>query len=95
MSHWIIAPVLLPLFTGLLLLSGARWGLNVQRRLGLAATAALVPLAIALLAQADTGAYQVYALGDWPAPFGIVLVLDRLSALLLLLTAVLAFPSLL
>ena len=95
MSHWITVPILLPLFTGLLLLSGARWSLNVQRGLGLAATAALVPLAIALLAQADTGAYQVYALGDWPAPFGILLVLDRLSALLLVLTAVLALPTLL
>ena len=32
---------------------------------------------------------DVYLLGNWPAPFGIVLVLDRLSALMLLLTAVL------
>ena len=31
-----------------------------------------------------------YALGNWPAPFGIILVLDRLSALMLLLTAILA-----
>lgn len=31
----------------------------------------------------------VYLLGDWPAPFGIVVVVDRLSALMLLLTAVL------
>ncbi|MFA7588060.1 MAG: monovalent cation/H+ antiporter subunit D, partial [Novosphingobium sp.] len=95
MSHWIIAPILLPLFAGMVLLFGARWGLRVQRGLALAATAALVPLAIALLIQADTGVYQVYALGDWPAPFGIVLVLDRLSALLLALTAALALPSLL
>ena len=29
----------------------------------------------------------MYRLGDWPAPFGIVLVLDRLSALMLVLTA--------
>ena len=32
----------------------------------------------------------MYRLGDWPAPFGIVLVLDRLSALMLLLTSILA-----
>ena len=32
----------------------------------------------------------VYRLGDWPAPFGIVLVVDRLSALMLLLTSILA-----
>ena len=35
----------------------------------------------------------LYLLGDWPPPFGIVLVLDRLSALMLLLTAVLALAG--
>ena len=33
------------------------------------------------------GDIQVYELGDWPAPFGIVMVLDRLSAMMVLLTA--------
>jgi multicomponent K+:H+ antiporter subunit D len=32
----------------------------------------------------------VYRLGDWPAPFGIVLVVDRLAAVMLLLTSLLA-----
>ena len=36
---------------------------------------------------------QAYLLGNWPAPFGIVLVLDRLAALMLLLTSVLAAAS--
>src|SRR3546814_3251741 len=36
----------------------------------------------------------VYLLGDWPAPFGIVMVLDQLSALMLLLTSILALASL-
>ena len=42
------------------------------------------------LADAPSGGTDgrgVYLLGNWPAPFGIVLVLDRLSALMLLLTA--------
>jgi multicomponent K+:H+ antiporter subunit D len=34
---------------------------------------------------------RVYALGDWPAPFGIVLVVDRLAAAMTLLTAILGF----
>ena len=38
------------------------------------------------------GDIQVYELGNWPAPFGIVLVLDRLSAMMVLLTALLALP---
>ena len=36
------------------------------------------------------GETHLYRLGDWPAPFGIVLVLDRLSALMVLLTSILA-----
>ncbi|MGO1888783.1 MAG: monovalent cation/H+ antiporter subunit D, partial [Halomonas sp.] len=50
----------------------------------------LLLVAIGLLRQANSGEITYYALGDWQAPFGIVLVLDRLSALMLLLTAVLA-----
>jgi hypothetical protein len=44
---------------------------------------------------ADDGQLRVYALGNWPAPFGIVLVVDRLAAAMTLLTAVLGFASLL
>ncbi|HSC84721.1 MAG TPA: monovalent cation/H+ antiporter subunit D [Pseudomonas sp.] len=89
MNHLPILPVLLPLFVGSLLLvlpSHER----LKRALSLLATLALIPLSLLLLAQADSGQLQVYALGDWRPPFGIVLLLDRLSALLLLATAVLA-----
>ncbi len=61
-----------------------------------AATFALVCIAIALLRMSDAspaGISEVYRLGDWPAPFGIVLVLDRLSALMLLLTSILALAA--
>jgi len=54
-----------------------------------------VLVAAALTWQASNGTVQVYDLGDWPAPFGIVLVLDRLSAAMVLLTSVLAFIVLL
>ncbi|MFO7704903.1 MAG: monovalent cation/H+ antiporter subunit D, partial [Halopseudomonas sp.] len=57
--------------------------------------AVLVPLSIWLLWQADQGVLQVYAMGNWQPPFGIILLLDRLSALMLVVTAVLAFFSLL
>ncbi len=40
-------------------------------------------------------ACRSYRLGNWPAPFGIVLVADRLSALMVLLAAVLGFAALL
>src|SRR6185437_579422 len=36
------------------------------------------------------GVTGVYRLGGWPAPFAIVLVVDRLAALMVLLTSILA-----
>ncbi|HSJ48048.1 MAG TPA: monovalent cation/H+ antiporter subunit D [Gammaproteobacteria bacterium] len=95
MTHTIILPVLLPLLTALVLLFGSQRSLAWKRGVSLAATAALLPLGLLLLQQAYSGAYGVYAVGDWVAPFGIVLVLDRLSALMLLLTALLSLPALL
>ena len=46
------------------------------------------------LANAESDFEGVYLLGNWPAPFGIVLVADRLSALMLVLASVLAIPTL-
>ena len=55
-----------------------------------AGTAILFAVAVWLTVLAADGQTHIYRLGDWPAPFGIVLVLDRLSALMVLLTSVLA-----
>ncbi len=90
MSHALILPFLVPLLAGCVLLLAHRQGLALKRGLSLAATWALLPLAIVLLVQADSGVLSVYRLGDWQPPFGIVLVLDRLSALMVTVTAVLA-----
>lgn len=95
MNHALILPVLVPLFAGSLLLLAAHLDVRLQRGLSLLATALLLPLSLWLLGQADLGGVQVYALGDWQPPFGIVLMLDRLSALLLLITAVLGLFALL
>ncbi|MHA6477638.1 monovalent cation/H+ antiporter subunit D [Stutzerimonas sp. KH-1] len=90
MNHALILPLLVPLFTGALLLFAHYLGRSSKRTLSLLATWSLVPLAIWLLVLADDGQLRVYALGSWQPPFGIVLMLDRLSALMLLVTAVLA-----
>ncbi|WP_249726555.1 monovalent cation/H+ antiporter subunit D [Bradyrhizobium sp. sBnM-33] len=79
----------------MLLLSGERHR-NIMAAVNVAVTFALACIAIALLKMSDagqTGISQVYRIGDWPAPFGIVLVLDRLSALMLLLTSTLALAA--
>src|SRR5690606_26813025 len=41
----------------------------------------------------EEGRIDVYLLGNWPSPIAINLVLDRLSGLMLGMTAVLALPS--
>ena len=90
MNHALILPILLPLLAGSLLLVAARRDMPFKRLVSVAATALLVPLSLWLLLQANEGVIQVYALGNWQPPFGIVLVLDRLSALMLAVTSVLA-----
>lgn len=90
MNHLIVLPILLPAFVAALILLFRRHTLRVGRAVSLGSTATLVLAAIYLVASASDGSATSYALGNWPAPFGIVLVLDRLSALMLLLTSILA-----
>ena len=95
MNHWLVLPLLVPLVAGMLnlLLSGR--GIGVQRWVTIVSTAAVLAVSIGLLGEAAGGAVKVYRLGNWPAPFGIVLVLDRLSGLLLVTANLLALLSLL
>lgn len=94
MTHAAIVSVLVPsACAALMILVGDR-RLRVQRALGVASCVTLVLIAIAAVLRTSPGAIEVYRLGDWPAPFGIVLVLDRLAALMLALTAVVAGAAL-
>jgi len=95
MNHWIILPLLLPLVAGMLNLLLVRAEVGAQRVVSLLTTFVILLFALLLLARAASGHIEIYELGNWPAPFGIVLVLDRLSALMLVLTALLALPVLL
>jgi multicomponent K+:H+ antiporter subunit D len=98
--HLLIVPILLPLLTGagLLLIDETRHRLKAL--ISLASTLLLFIVAVALMRLADgvpdgSAARSLsYAVAGWPAPFAIVLVLDRLSALMLALAAVLALASL-
>jgi len=93
-DHLMIVPVVLPLFVGaVMLVLGGERSRNVNAALNVATTFALVAVGIALVREADaspTGVSGVYRLGGWPAPFAIVLVVDRLAALMVLLTSILA-----
>jgi multicomponent K+:H+ antiporter subunit D len=102
-AHLPVLPVLLPSLTAMAMLmlchpSGEighddvrlRW----RRRISIASAATGLFLAVQLMIGAHEGALAVYRLGDWPAPFGIVLVVDRLSALMLVLSYLIALPVL-
>ena len=97
MSQIIIAPILIPLFAGfsMVLIGEARR--REQATIGLVSLILQVVVAVALLlaaASTDGPSVAVYKVGDWSPLFGIVLVIDRLSALMVTLTSVLGLSAL-
>lgn len=88
--HWIILPVVLPALLAPLIGFVMRHDITLARTASVAGTVLLLAVAVGLTVLAADGTTHVYRLGNWPAPFGIVLVLDRLSALMVLLTSALA-----
>ena len=90
MSHWIILPIVLPAMLAPFIVLAARYHIGIQRVFAIAGVLAQLAIAIGLAWTASDGTIMLYQLGDWAAPFGIVLVGDRLSTLMVLLTSVLA-----
>ncbi len=95
MHHLPILPVAVPFMVGAAMLLA---GDSRKTRLILSAGSLLIQLALAVTLLCLSSGYiandwpdgvGVYLLGDWPAPFGIVAVVDRLSSTMLLLTAIL------
>ena len=80
-------PIVLPLLAAALciLVGGSR---TAQRIIGLVTLSALVPIALIILLRVDADGVAVVQAGDWPAPVGITLVADRLSAIMLLTASI-------
>ena len=107
LQHAPVLSVLLPSFTAMALLllgdfggmSGVGGGHNRarvvwRRRLSLASVLLGLVMSAGMVWLASQGDLMVYRMGEWEAPFGIVLVLDRLSALMVCLTYLVAVPVL-
>ena len=92
--HWIALPVLLPLAAGALAAGVGGVSAALSRTIGLIAALAHLGASIVIFMLAQDGQVRVYEMGNWPAPFGIVLVLDQLSALMVLLTSAMALIGL-
>lgn len=93
--HWIALPVLLPLAVGALCLPLERLRPHWVPWLSLASTLALLAVALRFVARQHGGdaPVEAYLLGNWPAPWGIALAVDRLAALMLALSALVALAS--
>ncbi len=84
---WLVPlPVLLPLIGAAISLILSHHP-KAQRRFSIGVLAAVMVVAGALLVLADTRGPQVVWVGGWPETVGIVLVADRLAALMLLVSA--------
>lgn len=99
-NHLIVAPIIIPLIAGATMIFIDERRRAVKIAIGLASILALIGVAstlsyLAYHSPGDTALSYVgvYRIGNWPAPFGIVLVADLLSALMLLLTSLLALAA--
>ncbi|MDH7786243.1 multicomponent K+:H+ antiporter subunit D [Ochrobactrum sp. 19YEA23] len=95
-SHLIVAPILLPLVTAAVLLLIDERSRKLKMTINSLSTLGLIGIACTLVGMASEKAPEaiVYLIGNWPAPFGIVLVLDRLAAMMLLLASLLGMAAL-
>ena len=99
LNHLIIAPILLPLVASALLLLLDERRRMAKNAIALATLLAVLVISVALLLQtvrvgiSGDSATRVYLIGDWTAPFGIVLVADWLSDLMIVLTAIIALAA--
>ena len=98
-EHLVVAPVLLPLGTAALMLLLGEGRRGAKAAANVASTALGLAIAVALLngvaARQGPAAFGVYLPGNWAVPYGIVLVADKLSALMVVLTGCVGLAALL
>jgi multicomponent Na+:H+ antiporter subunit D len=83
MNVLILLPIGIPLLTAIVALLARR--LAAQRMAGVAGAAALLGAGIALFVDVAANGIQTMEVGSWPAPFGITLVADLFSAIMVVL----------
>ena len=92
MNNFIILPILIPLLTAIVLIFLNKQ-VVVQRIISIASMSLTVICAFRLVNMVHKEGIQTLNLSNWEAPFGITLVSDMLSALLVLTTSVIALAT--
>ena len=87
MNLLLILPIIIPMFTGILSLF-FRYSLPTQRLVSLLGAGALLAVSIALVFDVHQNGIQAAQMGGWPAPYGITLVADLFSAVMVLLAGI-------
>ncbi|MGJ7517705.1 monovalent cation/H+ antiporter subunit D [Pseudomonas baetica] len=99
MTHLIAAPILLPLLTAAVMLMLGEKHRPLKAKINLCSSLLGLGISLLLLQWTQTtgvpGSIGVYLPGNWQVPFGLVLVVDRLSALMLVLTGIIGVSALL
>lgn len=92
--NWLTVPVALPLIAAAFSLTIVRWGhhqaVSWHRWIALVTVTVNLAVCVRLLFYTLGTGRLVLQMGSWPAPFGITIIADGLSAILLTLTAILA-----
>ncbi len=89
-THLPILPIAAPLFGAAFALIVNEQNIRTQRVVAWIAVALMLGAGVFAIDRTADGILSVYLLGNWQAPFGIALALDKLTAIMLLLTAFIA-----
>ncbi|MEO4054341.1 Na+/H+ antiporter subunit D [Solibacillus sp. CAU 1738] len=90
MINFLLFPILITFFTGMVLMFLQK-NIRLQRTISLVALFAASVCAFLVMLKVHQDGIQSVTFGDWPVPFGITMVADGVSTLLVLTSLVLAF----
>ena len=94
MTNLVPLPIALPLLGAGLSIVLGRWR-TAQRAVAISVLSATTVISIVMLVAVDRDGPLVMEAGDWPAPVGITLIVDRLSAIMLAVASIMLLAVLL
>jgi len=90
MNNFLLLPIIIPFFFGMMLIFGQK-NLKYQRSFALLGIGLALISAISLLIKVKNDGIQMVTFGNWPVPYGITMVSDMVSVLLVTTTLLITF----